>query len=59
MFALICKPTVISNHQLHIRYVEPAKCKLIQYQCPSKLDDPCIFEIMEAPDPKKKIHEPT
>jgi len=60
MFALICKPTVISNIQEHLKYVEPTKCKLVQYQCPTKSPGPrCIFEIMEAPEPKIKRSDPT
>jgi len=52
MFALICKPTVIYDVHEHLKYVEPTKCKMIQYQCPKSDNQPCIFEIMEAPEPK-------
>jgi len=31
MFALICKPTVIYDVHEHLKYVEPTKCKMIQY----------------------------
>ena len=54
MFALICKPYVFFDHISGERIIEPTRCKLIQYQCSPKLNEPCIFEIMEAPSPKIK-----